>query len=109
MAPEQLIWHSVPLKVYPLAQVGPTQLFQEAPVHLVQAALQVGQVVPDKYLPSPQDRQLEEVPPVQVKQFPWQFVQVFTSALNWLEAQLVHEPALGWLAWILAESVQVMH
>ena len=44
---------------------------------------------------SEQDKQSFAVAPEQVWQSAWQLEQVFTSALNWLEEQLVQAPAEG--------------
>ena len=43
----------------------------------------------------------------QVAQSVWQFVQVFTSALYWLEAQLVQDPFVGWAVFTLSAAEQV--
>ena len=50
--------------------------------------------------------QFEESGPEHVAQSAWQLEQVETVALCSFEAQLVHDPAAGWLAKILEEFEQ---
>ena len=55
---------------------------------------------------SEQDRQSVARGPEQVPQLESQLRQVFTSDLNWSEAQLVQAPFAGWFAKIFVESEQ---
>ena len=57
---------------------------------------------------SEQDKQSVESGPEQVRQSPWQFVQVVSEALNWLEAQGVQLPGVG-LVGLTFPATQVRH
>ena len=96
------------LKVKPVWQDDPVQWLKVAPPEQVtQAELQRWHEFEERYRFEAQERQFDEVPPEQVRQVESQFVQVFTSALNWVERQEVQAPAEGWLARILLESEQL--